>query len=158
MIPRVLVLGVGNLLLSDEGVGVHVARLLQTMDLPDDVEVVDGGTTGFELLRLCAGRSDVIILDSLRADEPAGTVVAASPEELDLQWHHPASAHGLGLQELLSHAAALDPPPRLHIVGIVPATLHEPGMTLSSQLQELLPSVAATVAQLCARIAGSRAD
>ncbi len=144
-----LVLGVGNVLMSDEGIGVHVARYLQTLDLPHDVEVIDGGTTGFELLPLLEGRTQVIIVDCLLANEPPGTVIYAAPEQLHLQWSGGFSAHQSGIRELLVHARTLHPPPRIRIVGVVPEDISLPGMALSRTLAARLHEIASEVLRLC---------
>jgi len=148
MAKTVLVLGVGNVLLSDEGIGVHVVRRLQSMELPPEVEAIDGGTTGYELIRFFAGRERVIIVDCIRADEPAGTIICATPEQLDLQWDAPSSVHQFGLSELLYHARLLPSPPEILIVGIIPKTPSEAGTEVSESLKPLLDVAASKVLQL----------
>ncbi len=64
----ILILGIGNILLRDEGVGVRVIEQMQTMRLPDDVELVDGGTAGADLLDVLAERRKVIVIDAVQAD------------------------------------------------------------------------------------------
>ncbi len=89
----VLVLGVGNLLLADEGVGVHVAQRLLKMPMPPEIEVIDGGTGGFELIEHFRGKKEVIIVDALKADADPGTVIQFTPDDIALQWHSSFSAH-----------------------------------------------------------------
>ena len=74
--PRVLVLGIGNILLSDEGVGVHVInRLQETFTIPDGVEVIDGGTMGLDLVAYIEGKTHVFVVDAICADGQApGTI------------------------------------------------------------------------------------
>jgi hydrogenase maturation protease len=135
--------------MADEGIGIHVVRRLQTLDLPDNVEVIDGGTTGFELLPLLEGRRRVIIVDCLIADEPPGTVICAAPEQLDLQWSGVFSAHQSGLRELLAHVTSLEPPPLIRIVGVVPEEVSRPGTSLSRTLATRLDAIASEVLRLC---------
>ncbi len=79
----VLVLGIGNILLRDEGVGVRVIEKLQLMDLPDGVEVVDGGTAGADLLDVIAEREKVIVIDATDVNaEPGGIVRFTAAEPL----------------------------------------------------------------------------
>ena len=133
----VLVLGVGNVLLSDEGVGVHVARRLQSMDLPRWVEVVDGGTGGFELIEFCRGKEKVVIVDAIRADAEPGALFRLRLADVDLPKHGRFSAHHEGLDELLRLCPSLLPDTNLVLYGIVPDDMR-PGMTLSPALEQQL--------------------
>ena len=148
MTKPVLVLGVGNVLLSDEGVGVHVVRRLQSMELPPDVEAIDGGTAGYELIEFLAGRKRVIIVDCIRADGPEGSIICATPDQLDLRWAAPSSVHQLGLSELLYHARLLESPPEILIVGIIPKTPLEAGTEVSESLIPVLDVAVSKVLQL----------
>ena len=75
----ILVLGIGNILLCDEGVGVRVIEALQTMELPATVEVFDGATAGVDLLDVLADRRKVIVIDAVQADGPCGAVFRFTP-------------------------------------------------------------------------------
>ena len=74
--PRILVLGIGNILLSDEGVGVHVInRLQETFAIPDGIEIIDGGTMGLDLMPYFEGKTDVVVVDAICSDgEKPGTI------------------------------------------------------------------------------------
>ena len=146
--PSTLVLGVGNILLSDEGVGVHVARRLQLLDSLPDVEVIDGGTEGFELIRFFEDRKRVIVVDCLLSRDPPGTIIRAAPDELDLQWAHEFSPHQSGLRELLTAARALPSPPAITILGIVPAETGKAGMALSIVVAERMERIVASVLEI----------
>ncbi len=71
---NILILGIGNILLKDEGIGVHVVNKLKEMQLPPDVEVMDGGTLGIDLLYYIEGRKKVVVIDTVTAGEPPGTM------------------------------------------------------------------------------------
>jgi hydrogenase maturation protease len=144
----ILVLGVGNILLSDEGIGVHVVRRLQGMNLPPEVEVVDGGTAGYELVQFFHSKKKVVIVDCLRADEPPGTIVRATPRELDLQWRPLLSVHQSGLRELLQQAASLNPSQEIVILGVVPEDTESPNMNLSRTLDSVIDRVVLEVCGL----------
>jgi hydrogenase maturation protease len=116
----ILILGVGNLLLGDEGVGIHAVRQLQSMPLPPEVEVIDGGTGGFELLAHCRGKKKVIIIDAVKADAKPGTVLRFTPEEAALRWPLPYSAHQAGFAELLHWIKAFTPSLAIVVYGVVP--------------------------------------
>ena len=71
---HIVVLGVGNILLSDEGVGVHVANKLMEMNLPSGVEVVEGGTDGFGLMNVVVGADRLIVVDAVKGGAPPGSI------------------------------------------------------------------------------------
>ncbi|MCK2216951.1 HyaD/HybD family hydrogenase maturation endopeptidase [Actinomadura sp. ATCC 31491] len=127
----VLVLGVGNELFTDEGVGVAAARRLAGLRLPG-VEVVDGGTLGVGLLPAIAGREALLITDAIvRGDARPGTVIVLRGEEIPDAGPLMVSAHQTGVGQALAAAdLAGCRPPRLAAVGMVPASL-ETGYGLS---------------------------
>jgi hydrogenase maturation protease len=79
---RVLILGVGNLLMGDEGIGVHAVRELWKRTLPANVDVVDGGTAGLEVLGLTEGYDRVVIIDAVDAGLEPGTILRFRPEDV----------------------------------------------------------------------------
>lgn len=142
---QTLILGLGNLLLSDEGVGVHVAQLLLRMELPSDVEVVDGGTGGFELIEHVRGKSKVVIIDCFRADAKPGSIARLMIDEVSLDQPPPFSVHEGGIQELLLPIQKLTPPPEVVLLGIVPAVVDQLGMVLSAEIESQMPKIVSAV-------------
>ena len=144
----ILVLGIGNVLLSDEGVGVRaVNELARRYCISKEVELLDGGTAGIELLRHIAGRRQLIIIDAMRAGHPPGTVLRMEGSAVPAAFRTRISPHQLGLSDLL--AAALltgELPPKLVLFGVEPASL-EPGLDLSpaveANLDKLLTAMCA---------------
>jgi hydrogenase maturation protease len=136
-----LILGVGNMLLGDEGVGVHVAQRLQQMPLPPEVEVVDGGTIGYELLSYVYGKRKVIIADALNADAKPGSVIRLPPEEIDMENPRSLFVHQSGLHELLHFAQQLEPLPEIILVGIVPKSLRCWTSKLSTPVEERMGTI-----------------
>jgi hydrogenase maturation protease len=92
--PNILV-GIGNLLRRDDGVGVIVAQQMSQLDLPDDVEVIDAGTAGTELAGLIERRRLVVVIDAIDAGEPPGSIFRLDPESVQ-----PASRAGLSVHDL----------------------------------------------------------
>jgi len=137
---QVLILGIGNLLLSDEGVGVHAVRLLAERGLPSDVELLDGGTSGANLIDHIAHRRRVVVIDAASGNGPPGTVYRC--ESSDLMALEPAlSLHEFGLVDILRMAELMGcPPQRVIVLGVQFATL-EPGMELSPAVAAVLPAV-----------------
>ncbi len=124
--PRVLVLGIGNILLSDEGVGVHVInRFRETFLIPDGVDFIDGGTMGLDLMPYFEGRSHVFVVDAMCADgEKAGTIRRFSGSEVMTILGERISPHQIGLSDLLA-CTAVDSqlPENIVLLGIVPESL-----------------------------------
>ena len=139
---RIVVLGVGNVLLKDEGVGVHVAQELQKKSLPAAVESHDGGVAGIGLLDFFPGASKVLLIDAAEMDLEAGAVVRFTPEEVVGKVSGPRfSAHDIGLLEVLELARALDQcPPEVVIFGIQPKEISW-GTDLSPEVRAAIPKV-----------------
>lgn len=144
----ILILGVGNYLLRDEGIGIHVINKLKEKRLPDEFELVDGGTCGYELVSFFQSREKVIIIDCFNSNEPPGTIIFAKPDELDLKWKSCYSIHQGGLFELLSQKNFPNPFPEINIVGIVPEVVNELGMNLSPELEEKINDITSSIYEL----------
>lgn len=145
---RVVVLGLGNILLRDEGVGVRVIEALaERYVLPPEVEAVDGGTAGMELLNLIAGCDHLIICDAVKDDSPPGTVIKLADAEIPAFFQTRYSPHQLGLADVLATLALTDEAPgAVTLIGIVPFDL-ELGLELS-------PEVEAAVGKAVEEVAG----
>lgn len=120
----VLILGLGNVVCGDDGVGVAVVhRLLREYDLPEDVVAVDGGTLGLSLLPLVDSADRVIIVDAIRADGPPGTLVRIEGDEVAPAVYERLSPHQIGVSDLLAGAHLLDRyPASVVLIGVVPET------------------------------------
>jgi hydrogenase maturation protease len=123
---RILVIGLGNILMQDEGVGVRVAELLEARyHIPDEVEVIDGGTTGTELYQPMRGRERLIVTDCVNTGAPPGTLVRLADEQVPAFFQTKISNHQLGLSDLLALLAVSgDAPRHVTIVGMVPHELN----------------------------------
>lgn len=132
---RVVVLGLGNILLRDEGVGVRVIEALaERYVLPPEIEVVDGGTAGMELLNVIAGCDHLLICDAVKDDAPPGTVIKLSDAEVPALFQTRFSPHQLGLADVLATLTLSDEAPRaVTLIGIVPLDL-ELGIELSLEI------------------------
>jgi hydrogenase maturation protease len=142
--PRVVVVGVGNLLQKDEGVGIHAIRSLQEMDLPADVKLVDGGTSP-DLIAYTKAGDKMIIIDCTSAGGKAGEIYRFEPENLEAGRGKLTSAHEMGVAENLKLMEITgNKPKETVIIGIEPAEI-DWGMELSETLQERLPEVVKVV-------------
>jgi hydrogenase maturation protease len=137
----VLVLGVGNILLRDEGVGVRVVQAMEGMGLPPGVELFDGATAGFDLVDALADREKVIVIDAADGDFDPGTVLRLTPDDLAPQKNQRASLHEVGLMETLTAARRLGVAPReVVIIGVKPKHA-EWGLELSPEIADLIPAI-----------------
>jgi hydrogenase maturation protease len=149
----VLVLGLGNVLCGDDGVGVvAVHRISRELVLPGGVRVVDGGTLGLDLLALLAASDRVILVDAVRGDGPPGTLVRLAGDDVATAVYERLSPHQIGVADLLAGAALCDRyPHEVVIVGIVPKTIDlQIGCTpdVADQLDALIESVIAELRRL----------
>ncbi len=137
----ILILGIGNILLRDEGVGVRVIEQMQKLRLPDDVELVDGGTAGADLLDVLAERRKVIVIDAVQADCEPGTVLRFSADDLTRPDGVGMSLHELGLGEALIMTRQLGCAPEDVVVfGIKPREI-TCGLELSEEIAASVPKV-----------------
>ena len=142
-------LGVGNILLSDEGIGVRVIEELQRRyTFPSNVEVIDGGTGSIHLLSLIEEAEFLIVVDAVDAEESPGTVLRFTRQEDDLAIRQKTSLHQLGVLEVLNIAKVHKRCPPAVIVGIQPKDL-SPGLSLSPELgTSITRAIEAVIAEL----------
>ena len=137
----ILVLGIGNILLRDEGVGVRVIERMRGISLSDDVELVDGGTAGADLLDVLAERQKVIVIDAVQADCEPGTLLRFTADDLVRPDGVGMSLHELGLGEALTMTRQLGCAPKEVVVfGIEPKDL-QCGLELSEEVVASIPKV-----------------
>ena len=136
-----IVLGIGNILLRDEVVGVRVIERMRGISLPDDVELVDGGTAGADLLDVLAERQKVIVIDAVQADCEPGTLLRFTADDLVRPDGVGMSLHELGLGEALTMTRQLGCAPKEVVVfGIEPKDLRC-GLELSEEVVASIPKV-----------------
>jgi hydrogenase maturation protease len=145
---KIRVIGVGNILLKDEGIGVRVIEALQQKRWPPSVELIDGGVAGFALIELLTQVRKVLLIDAAQMDLCPGTIRRFSPEEVSAPEALPRfSMHDVGLPDVLALSRLLDPSPReIVIFGIQPKEIAL-GLELSEELQAAVPQAAAMVVQ-----------
>jgi len=138
--PRIVVIGVGNLLLKDEGIGIHAVQALQEQELPADVKLIDGGTSP-DLIAYTRAGDKLIIVDAARAGGEPGTIYRFKPQDLADERASLASAHEMGVVENLKLIALSgNEPAEIIIIGIEPNKI-EFGTELSPELQQKLPQI-----------------
>jgi hydrogenase maturation protease len=137
---RKVVLGLGNTLNRDEGVGVQALSFLTARLGPHpDIEILDGGTLGLNLLPLVESCSHLLVLDAINAGKQPGAVVELRRDEIPLYAGVKLSEHQITFQEVLGLAHMRGKLPlRLHMIGVQPADMTL-GLDLSSVVQDALP-------------------
>jgi len=150
---RLLILGLGNVLCGDDGLGAAaVARLARDWEWPAHVLVRDGGTLGLSLLPLVEDAGDVILVDAVQADAPPGTLVRLEGDDVSSAALERLSVHQVGVADLLSALAWRGrSPERLVLLGLVPATV-ELGLGRSADVDAALSSLVAAIVREAARL------
>ena len=145
---NILVLGIGNLLLQDEGAGVRgVEEFGRRYLTPSEVELLDGGTSGVELLHYIQGRDVLIILDVVKSGNPPGTIIRLEGEDVPALFQKKISPHQLGLSDLLAVARLADRMPgRVVLFGIEPKSV-ETGLEMSEEVGHNIGGLADRVAR-----------
>ena len=133
----VLVLGMGNILLEDEGLGIRALEVLQRdYEVPPGVELLDGGTTGMGLLDDIGGRDHLLVLDAVQTGEPPGTPVVMRGSDVPVYFGIRVTPHQLGLADVLATLELSgEQPGSVTVLGLVPQSLE-----LTLELSELIRS------------------
>ncbi|MBP7585038.1 MAG: HyaD/HybD family hydrogenase maturation endopeptidase [Spirochaetes bacterium] len=141
----VLVLGIGNILMKDDGIGVHVAnRMMESGDLPGNVEVIDGGTAGFDLIPLMSDREKIIIIDALSMDDAPGSVYRFRPDDVDSA-RRGYSLHEVGIMEVIRTLRMMGGNPEIEFVGIVTEDISTLDISLSDAVMGAVPKAVSAV-------------
>jgi hydrogenase maturation protease len=143
---RITILGVGNILLSDEGVGVRVVeRLHARYDFPDHVGLVDGGVLGTRLMGLVSETDILIVVDAVKNGRPPGTLYRLEGDEVPRRVLAKQSMHQTDLPEVLALCAIIGKTPHPIVIGVEP-------QDIETMAVELTPAIAAKVDELVAMV------
>ncbi len=148
-----LILGLGNLLCCDDGVGiVALSRLAQGYQTPEGVLMMDGGTLGLSLLPYLQDARRVILVDAIAAKAPPGSPVRLTGEDVAHAVLHRLSPHQVGVADLLDGARILgDVPDEVILVGVVPESM-ELSIERTPDVEAAIPDLVARVVQEAARL------
>jgi len=143
---KTLVLGLGNILLKDEGIGVHIAHLLQKSTLPKNIEIIDGGTSSLDILLSLRNIDKLIIIDALKCEKKPGTIYRMTPDDFEVKVDlEKLSLHQMGLIETITILKRMgNLPQEIVIIGIEPEKI-EPGTELSDTIKERLKDIESAV-------------
>ncbi len=138
---KIVILGIGNILMGDEGVGVHVVNRLNAFELPENIEVIDGGTGSFNLLGLMQEADKVILVDATIDESKPGTVKRLIPK-FSKDYPQTLTAHDIGLKDLLDAFYLMNDIPNIVLYAVSIAPLPE-GLSL-----ELSPEIGAAIPRI----------
>lgn len=148
---KILVLGIGNVLMGDEGVGVHAIRFLEKKTYDEDIVLLDGGTGGFHLLTELANYRKVIMIDATLDQNPVGTLSVIRPR-YSSDFPPALSAHDVGLKDLVEALHLTGLMPKIYLITVSVSPDQELGMELSPPVAGKLSLIAERVDALIRRL------
>lgn len=139
----VTILGIGNVILRDEGFGVRVLEYLDSRyEFPDSVQLVDGGTLGIELTQYLTGTKKLLVIDSINGGREPGTTFIFRNDQVMAHFQDKLSAHEVGIQDVLALLTVTGKSiPEIAVIGAQPCSV-EAGVELTDEMQALLPKMA----------------
>ena len=137
---KILIIGIGNLLCRDEGIGVHVIERMKALELPDHVELLDIGTSTMDLISYLEGVKKLVVIDAMKAGGIPGTIYKCRPEDLLPTEDGPISLHEIGLIETLDMVKKKGLEMETVIFGVEPKVL-DWGMELSDAVKSKIPAI-----------------
>lgn len=137
---RLTILGLGNIILKDEGFGVHFVRwFAKRWHLPEGVEIIEGGVMAYALLGPVCECENLIVIDVLKIDDEPGSIYRFTLAELEPRLPPPTSAHEVQFLDVLCKAEMLGEAPEVVFLCIVPENISEMGMDMSPLMWEKFP-------------------
>ena len=145
---KVTILGLGNILLGDEGFGVHFIRWLgERYRVPDGVELMDGGTLGYVLLDTVCSCDQLIVVDCIKTDDVPGSLYRFTREEMEIHMPPPTSAHEVEFSDVLFKAELMGEAPEITFLCVVPERYGEMDLEMTATVKERFPDVARLLAE-----------
>ncbi len=141
-VPKIIILGIGNILLKDEGVGVRVIeRLKRDFKFPPNVELIDGGTAGFGLIDLLDGAEHLIIVDAVQGNDEPCSIYRFKFEDMPSSISKKFSPHQIGILETLTLKKMLGKIPDTTIIAIQPKDCSNWGTELTPEIENKIPNI-----------------
>lgn len=141
---KILIVGVGNLLCRDDGIGVHVINEMKNLNLPNNVELLDIGTSTLDLFSYLKSIEKMIVIDAIKGGLEPGSIYRLFPEDLIPDSQKPIALHEIGLLESLRMAEKMGIKVKTVIIGIEPEII-DWGMELTERLRAKIPLIIETV-------------
>jgi len=143
----ILVMGVGNYLMGDEGIGVHIIQEMAKLDLPDNVDILDGGTGGFTLLGCFESYPTIIFVDATMDGKSPGTISLIKPRFAS-DFPSALSVHDVGLKDMVEAVYLMDQVPDIHLMTISIAEMKPMTLELSEAVKAAIPKAIDKIIQL----------
>ncbi len=138
---KVLILGVGNLLLKDDGFGVHFINSLKDVDFPKNISVLEAGTVSHQLIPQLRELDQLIVIDVVEAGDTPGSLFRFSPEDMEFASEQMVSLHQISLIDVLRMAEMIGSRPRTVIIGVQPKDVTSWSLELTDELKAAIPRV-----------------
>ncbi len=140
---EIAVVGLGNLLLGDEGFGVHLVRFLKENYTFDNVDILDGGTIGFQLIEYFLHYDNLIFIDAIKVNDEPGSIYKFPLSEVPPNLTFVSSIHEMGLGDVLGHVSLMGLNKNAIVVGIVPksVTPNNLSIDLTDTMKSVMPKV-----------------
>lgn len=137
---KVLILGIGNILHKDDGLGAFIVNEIDASikDLPEYVEVADGGTLGYDLLPLMSGREKIVIVDALKVDDIPGSIYRFPAKHLTDN-NNKFSLHDMGVKKIIDMLTLSGEEPEIEIIGIVPEDINSFEIGITDSVKKSIP-------------------
>jgi len=146
---KILILGIGNVLMGDEGIGVHCVQSIDHSKIPAGIDIVDGGTGGFHMLEYLSDYDTIIMIDATMDAKVPGSISLLEPHFAH-DFPRTLSSHDIGLRDLLESASLLGDLPKIYLFTITVANLQVMHMELSEQLNSVVEKVQEKIYSLAA--------
>jgi len=144
---KILILGIGNYLMGDEGIGVHVIKSLDARSFPKNVTLLDGGTGGFHLLSYFQEYPKIIMIDATMDGSPAGTIKIITPKFAS-DFPSALSAHDIGLKDMIESMHLLGNMPKIYLITVSIKEIKSMVMELSDYVKKAIPEVTEKINEL----------
>ena len=138
---KVLILGVGNLLLQDDGFGVHIINALKNTVLPENVTLLEAGTVSHQLIPMLHESDRLIVIDVVEAGDTPGSLFRVSPDDMRFTTEQRVSLHQISLIDVLHMAELTGSKPQTVIIGVQPKDTTTWSLELSDELKAVIPRV-----------------
>lgn len=147
----ILILGIGNYLMGDEGIGVQFIKNLDTSKFPENISFLDGGTGGFSLVPYIESHRHVIIIDATMDGKEEGTITLLTPKFSD-DFPVSLSGHNFGLKDMMDILTFVDKMPKIYLFTVTISKMEPMFLELSPKVEAAIPKVTEMVLELVKKI------
>lgn len=152
----ILILGVGNYLMGDEGVGVHTIQEMSKLELPEYIDILDGGTGGFLLLSCFEAYKTIIFVDATMDGKPEGTITKLRPK-FAADFPKALSVHDVGLKDMIEAVYLMEQVPDIHLFTVSVKQLNPMTVELNPKVNEALPKLVENILRLSEELHNKKA-